>query len=56
MFAGIAAALYAMLLLPALLGAHFDPSVFIVAGDHFVDAHASIFVRPHSFGYDGQFY
>lgn len=58
-FGAIAALVYALMLMPALVHASFDPSVFIVAGDHFVSADHSpspILVRRHSFGYDGQFY
>jgi hypothetical protein len=47
------------LALPMLARHHFDPSVFIVAGDRFVDAAATptqVIVRHNSAGYDGQFY
>ncbi len=50
---------YALLLLPILLRHHGDLSVFIVAGDRFVDATRTasrILLHPHSAGYDGQFY
>lgn len=50
---------YTMLLLPILARAHFDPSVFIVAGDRFSDSLAlvtPIRVQPHTAGFDGQFY
>lgn len=58
-FAGLAAAAYLLLLVPLWLHGGLDPSVFIVAGDRYVDsAHlvSPITVRPHSDGYDGQFY
>lgn len=48
-----------LMLLPILARHGFDASVLIVAGDHFVAAGQSpapIIVRPHSDGYDGQFY
>ena len=48
-----------LVLLFILARHHFDPSVFIVAGDRFVDARITptpIIVRSHSAGYDGQFY
>jgi hypothetical protein len=53
------AAIYALLALPILAHHGFDSSVFIVAGDRYVTATqtpAPIIVRPHSDGYDGQFY
>lgn len=53
-FAALIVAVYVALALPISR----DLS-FVVAGDYFVDAHAlpaPIFVRPHSFGYDGQFF
>jgi hypothetical protein len=60
MFAAVCAvAIYMLLLLPILLPHHFDLSVFIVAGDRFVDASHTptpLYVRNHSDGYDGQFY
>jgi hypothetical protein len=58
-FAACTIAVYLLLLIPTLARHHFDPSVFIVAGDRFVDARhtpTAIIVRPHSDGYDGQFY
>jgi hypothetical protein len=58
-YAALAIAAYALLLLPALALNHFDPSAFIVAGDQWVNAHATpgpILVRPNSGGYDGEFY
>jgi hypothetical protein len=58
-FAVIAVIGCVLLLLPILVRHDFDLSVFIVAGDQFVDGlrtSAPIVVRPHSSGYDGQFY
>ena len=55
-FAALIALIYLALTLPILLHASQDLSVFIIAGDYFVDPHAPILVRPHSFGYDGQFF
>jgi hypothetical protein len=58
-FAPLAVACYLLLLLPILIRQDFNLSVFIVAGDRFVDmfqANPPILVRPHSDGYDGQFY
>ena len=58
-FALLIALTYALLLIPALRTHHSDISTFIVAGDQFVhsaDTLAPIIVRPHSAGYDGQFY
>lgn len=55
-FALAVTALHFLLLLPALLRHHGDFSVFVVAGDRFVDRAAPVLVRPHSDGYDGQFY
>jgi hypothetical protein len=52
-------ALYSLAIVPALVRHGFDPSAFIVAGDRYVDAAklpSPIYVRPHSEGYDGQFY
>jgi hypothetical protein len=52
-------ALYGLAIVPALMRHGFDPSAFIVAGDRYVDAAklpSPIYVRPHSEGYDGQFY
>jgi hypothetical protein len=51
--------IYALLILPILVRHGFDTSVFVVAGDRYVTAAqtpAPIIVRPHSDGYDGQFY
>jgi hypothetical protein len=48
-----------LMLLPILALHGFDPSALIVAGDRFVSARhtpAPIIIRPHSDGYDGQFY
>jgi hypothetical protein len=50
---------YAILILPILAWAHFDLSVFIVAGDRFANAAAlavPIRVQANSTGFDGQFY
>jgi hypothetical protein len=50
---------YALLCLPLLTIRKFDPSVFVVAGDHYVTAeqtHPSLRVKTNSDGYDGQFY
>lgn len=50
---------YGLLTLPILARHAFDPSVFIDAGDRFVDATqlvSPIIVKQHSDGYDGQFY
>ena len=58
-FAALAMIVYLASVLPILVHAHFDPSVFIVAGDAYVDASkltSAIIVKPHSAGYDGQFY
>jgi hypothetical protein len=58
-FAFLAVSCYLLLLVPMLIGHRFNLSVFIVAGDRFVDAfhtNPPILVRPHSDGYDGQFY
>jgi len=47
------------LVLPMLARHDFDTSVFVVAGDRYVTAAQTptpIIVRPHSDGYDGQFY
>lgn len=58
-FALLATASYLLLLVPILVENHFDLSVFIVAGDQFVNAmqtNSPILVRAHSSGYDGQFY
>jgi hypothetical protein len=53
----LAAALLACL--PVLALRHFDASVFVVAGDRYVDqaqTEAHLRVKPNSNGYDGQFY
>lgn len=58
-FAGLVMIFYLLWALPILVHAHFDPSVFIVAGDQFVNPAqllSPIIVKPHSQGYDGQFY
>ena len=58
-FAACTLVAYVCLLLPIAIRHHLAPSVFIVAGDRFVDAQqtpTSIIIRPHSSGYDGQFY
>jgi hypothetical protein len=58
-FALVAVAAYLLLVLPTLVQHDFDPSVFIVAGDRFVDRTQSIspiMVRHNKSGYDGQFY
>jgi hypothetical protein len=58
-FGVIVALCYSIALVPSLLRAHWDTSVFIVAGDRFVDSSkldAPIIVRKHSDGYDGEFY
>jgi len=58
-FALVTIAAYGLLALPILARHVFDSSVFIVAGDRFVDAGrlvSPIIVQPHSDGYDGQFY
>jgi hypothetical protein len=50
---------HALLLLPIAIWSRFDLSVFVTAGDRFVDAArvaAPIRITPHSTGYDGQFY
>ena len=50
---------YLLLCLPILARSHFDPSVFVNAGDRYVDAAATrpaLRVKPDSDGYDGQFY
>ena len=55
----LVAALYAIAVFPGLRRAQYDPSVFIMAGDRFVDRErldAPIIVRNHSDGYDGEFY
>jgi hypothetical protein len=58
-FGVIVALCYSIALVPSLRRAHWDTSVFIDAGDLFVDSSkldAPIIVRKHSDGYDGQFY
>jgi hypothetical protein len=58
-FGVIVALCYSIALVPSLRRAHWDTSVFIVAGDLFVDSSkldAPIIVRKHSDGYDGEFY
>ncbi len=50
---------YLLLCLPMLARSHFDPSLFVNAGDHYVDADATrphLNAKPNSDGYDGQFY
>jgi hypothetical protein len=56
--AGLAVLAYLLLCLPMLARSHFDPSLFVNAGDRYVDAtatHPPIRVKPDSDGYDGQF-
>jgi hypothetical protein len=58
-FALAVLAVHLVLVLPMLAQHHFDASVLIVAGDRFVTAGQTpvpIIIRPHSDGYDGQFY
>jgi hypothetical protein len=58
-FALVVVLVYAALLIPTLARHGFDASYFIVAGDRYVAAAptaAPINIRPHSDGYDGQFY
>jgi hypothetical protein len=58
-FAALAMTFYFASVLPILVHSHFDPSVFIVAGDQFVNSAqllSPIIVKLHSAGYDGQFY
>jgi hypothetical protein len=58
-FAAAAMLLHAALIMPCLARHHFDASWFIVAGDRFVTAGQTptpVAIRPHSPGYDGQFY
>ncbi len=58
-FGVIVALCYSIALVPSLRRAHWDTSVFIVAGDLFVDSSkldAPIIVRKDSHGYDGEFY
>lgn len=50
---------YGLATLPILLRHGFDPSAFIIAGDHYVDATrlvSPIIVQDDSNGYDGEFY
>ena len=50
---------YGLATLPILARHGFDPSAFIIARDHFVDARqlaSPIIVQPNSSGYDGEFY
>jgi len=50
---------YGVMTLPILARHNFDSSVFIIAGDRFVDSGqlvSPIIVQPRSDGYDGQFY
>ena len=59
LWAALAMAAYLLLCLPILARSHFDPSVFVNAGDHYVDAagtHPALRVKTNSDGYDGQFY
>jgi hypothetical protein len=58
-FAGMAMAGYLLLCLPALALGHFNPGVFVHAGDRFVNraqTEAKLPVKQDSGGYDGQFY
>jgi hypothetical protein len=58
-FALAAMLLYVLATLPVLALHRFDASIFIAAGDRYVDQSklaAPIIVQPHSDGYDGQFY
>ena len=58
-FAVAMLAVYAAAIAPALLRHHFDPSVFIVAGDRVVDRTqlaSPIIVHSNSDGYDGEYY
>jgi hypothetical protein len=58
-FACLVMTFYLLSALPLLARAHFDLSVFIVAGDQFVNPAqlaSPIIVKDHSAGYDGQFY
>jgi hypothetical protein len=59
LFGAVVAAFYGLALFPGLEHARFDPSVFVTAGDRFVNSgalDAPVIVRKHSDGYDGQFY
>lgn len=51
----ITLALYGLLLIFYLSAYNWDPSVFIVAGEHFTTPDADIYIHPRD-GYDGQFY
>ena len=54
-----AVATYTLLLLPIAASRHFDLSVFIIAGDHYVDPsrlETPIAIMRGSLGYDGQFF
>jgi hypothetical protein len=58
-FACLMMTFYLLSALPLLAHANFDLSVFIVAGDQFVNPAqlvSPIIVKGHSAGYDGQFY
>lgn len=58
-FALAALAFYILLLAPMAATRGFDPSVFILAGDHVVDraqARHRIAMIPDSYGYDGQYF
>jgi hypothetical protein len=58
-FCVVVISIYFIALLPTLSANNFDLSVFIVAGDKFVDAKQTaspILIRNNSSGYDGQFY
>ena len=58
-FAALVLAGYLLLCLPILALKHFDASVFVNAGDRYVNAAQTtpgLRVKPQSNGYDGQFY
>jgi hypothetical protein len=58
-FAAAVMVAYFLAILPVLIYRDFDFSVFIVAGDKYVNADevaSPIIVRTNSWGYDGQFY
>jgi hypothetical protein len=58
-FAAAVAIAYVVAILPVLVFRDFDASIFIVAGDKFVDANkvaSPIVIRKNDAGYDGQFY
>lgn len=58
-FALVVVVSYGLFTVPILARHGFDVSAFIVAGDQFVqsaDLASPIIVKPHSAGYDGQFY